>query len=116
MDIDSSLYFGLSIVFRARHILTKVQFVVQAEYKMNQCTLDLTDYEHQVEDICAYGRDPGFDQLIGALGHIARQRPKYLIDTVMLWRKKNGDIAAKARLDYDANMVRSITITLLGGY
>ena len=66
---------------------------------MNQCALELTEHDHQVEDICGYGVDPGFDQLISALGHIAQQKPKYLIDTVMLWRKRIGDVANQAKSD-----------------
>lgn len=37
--------------------------------------------------------DPNFDQLIVALGHIARQKPKNLIDTLMFWRKSKSEEA-----------------------
>lgn len=43
------------------------------------------------------GMDPSFDQLITALGHIAHQKPKPLIDSMMLWRKKKSDDANEAR-------------------
>jgi hypothetical protein len=71
----------------------------QADFKMNQCVLELTEHENTVEDVCGHGVDPGFDQLISALGHIARQNPKYLIDYVMWWRKEKADEANKARSD-----------------
>jgi hypothetical protein len=41
--------------------------------------------------------DPTFDQLISALGHIASQKPRPLIDTLMLWRKNKSDAANEAR-------------------
>ena len=53
----------------------------------------------RIEDICGAGADPEFDQLISALGHIARPKPKSLIDTVMYWRKTKGDAASAARAE-----------------
>lgn len=50
-----------------------------------------------MEEVCGPGADRNFDQLISALGHIARQKPKPLIDTIMLWRKAKGDAAITAR-------------------
>jgi len=80
--------------------------MAQADSKMNQCVIVLTEHETTVEDVCGHGVDLGFDQLISALGHIARQNPKYLIDYVMWWRKEKADEANKARSD--ASMVRRI--------
>lgn len=80
-----------------------VKFMAQADSKMNQCILVEIEHETTVEDFCGHGVDPGFDQLISALGHIARQNPKYLIDYVMWWRKEKADEANKARSD--ASMV-----------
>ncbi len=59
--------------------------------------------EAVVEEICGPRVDPQFDQLISALGHIARQKPKRLIDTLMLWRKAKSEAAAAARAE--ANQV-----------
>jgi furry protein family len=91
-----------------------IQFVGQAESKINQCIMQLGQVEAPVEEVCGPGADPKFDQLISALGHIARQKPKPLIDTVMLWRKAKGEAAATANrmayqvgdclLDCHANM------------
>ncbi|KAJ5712500.1 hypothetical protein N7493_008968 [Penicillium malachiteum] len=72
-------------------------FVGQADSKINQAILKLGESEAPVEEVCGPGADPNFDQLISALGHIARQKPKPLIDTIMLWRKAKGDAATTAR-------------------
>lgn len=50
-----------------------------------------------MEQICGPGVDPAFDQLIVALGHVARPKPKALIDSMMLWRKAKSDVAGEAR-------------------
>ena len=50
-----------------------------------------------MEEVCGPGVDPDFDQLISALGHIARQKPKPLIDTIMFWRQNKGETANKAQ-------------------
>lgn len=55
------------------------------------------EVEAPVEETCGAGADPVFDQLISALGYIARQKPKPLIDTIMLWRKSKGDAAVSAK-------------------
>jgi len=55
------------------------------------------DPEPHIEQICGPGVDPAFDQLIVALGHIAKQKPKPLIDSMMLWRKSKSDAANDAR-------------------
>lgn len=72
-------------------------FVGQADSKINQAILKLGESEAPVEEVCGPGADSDFDQLISALGHIARQKPKPLIDTIMLWRKAKGDAAITAR-------------------
>lgn len=69
----------------------------QADYKINQCVLEISEVEPRVEDVCGPGIDPSFDQLISALGHIARQKPKPLIDTIMYWRKAKGEAATNAK-------------------
>ena len=55
--------------------------------------------EPRVEDVCGPGVDPDFDQLIAALGYIARQKPKPLIDTIMFWRKAKGEAANAAKVE-----------------
>jgi hypothetical protein len=74
-----------------------LQFIAQAEEKINQCITIPLDPEPQIEQICGLGVDPTFDQLISALGHIASQKPKPLIDSMMLWRKTKSDAASEAR-------------------
>lgn len=61
-----------------------------------------------MEAICAPGVDPDFDLLISALGHIARQKPKPLLDTLMYWRKAKGELAQKARESANPVAVRNI--------
>lgn len=59
--------------------------------------MEISDMEPRVEDVCGPGVDTSFDQLISALGHIARQKPRPLIDTIMYWRKAKGEEATSAR-------------------
>ncbi|KAA8651342.1 putative cell morphogenesis protein (PAG1) [Aspergillus tanneri] len=68
-------------------------FVGQADNKINQAIMKLGESDAPVEQVCGPGADTNFDQLISALGHIARQKPKPLIDTIMFWRKAKGDAA-----------------------
>jgi hypothetical protein len=68
-------------------------FVVRADAKINQCLTTIDTVATPVEQCCAAGVDPSFDQLITSLGHITRQNPKPLVDSLMLWRKAKGDAA-----------------------
>ncbi|KAL4872860.1 hypothetical protein BDV12DRAFT_161639 [Aspergillus spectabilis] len=72
-------------------------FVGQADNKINQAIMKLGESDTPVEDVCGPGADPKLDQLISALGHIARQKPKPLIDTIMFWRKAKGDAVLGAK-------------------
>lgn len=72
-------------------------FIGQAEQKIAQCMTDRGQPEARVEFACGPGVDPNFDQLIAALGHIARPNPKPLIDSIMLWRKAKSEEASKLR-------------------
>lgn len=78
----------------------------QADSKINQAIMKLGESDTPVEQVCGPGADPTFDQLISALGHIAREKPKPLIDTIMFWRKAKGDSAIVAK--QTANQVRAI--------
>ena len=70
---------------------------MQADNKIDQCILGASDKPNHLEHICGAGVDPDFDQLISALAHINRQKPKPLVDTIMYWRKAKGDQAMKAK-------------------
>ena len=50
-----------------------------------------------LDKVCGAGVDPELDQLISALAHINRQKPKPLVDTMMLWRRAKGDELIKAK-------------------
>lgn len=70
---------------------------MQADHKIDQCILGTPDRQNYLEHVCGSGVDPDFDQLISALAHINRQKPKPLVDTIMYWRKAKGDQAMKAK-------------------
>lgn len=72
-------------------------FVVRADAKINQTLANAEVMATPVEQTCGPGADPSFDQLITSLGHIARQNPKPLVDSLMLWRKNKGDTAQAMR-------------------
>ncbi|TVY83603.1 Cell morphogenesis protein, partial [Lachnellula suecica] len=91
----------------ALHVLF-TSFLAQADSKINQCVTTPLDPEPQIEQICGLGVDPTFDQLISALGHIASQKPKPLIDSMMLWRKTKSDAASEARTQLQQSRNNSI--------
>ncbi|KAK4457324.1 cell morphogenesis N-terminal-domain-containing protein [Cladorrhinum samala] len=80
----------------ALHVLFTT-FIAQAEEKLNECITVPFEPEPQIDLICGPGVDAEFDKLIVALGHIAKQKPKPLIDSMMLWRKSKSDAASEAR-------------------
>ncbi|KAI1423289.1 cell morphogenesis N-terminal-domain-containing protein [Xylaria sp. FL1777] len=80
----------------ALHVLF-TSFIAHAEEKLNECMTIPFDPEPKIEKICGPGADPAFDQFIVALGHIARPKPKALIDAIMLWRKTKSEAASDAR-------------------
>ena len=75
-------------------------FVGRAEQKMNKCAKGLPEPMKRVEDVCGPGADSDFDALISAMGHMNREKPKALVDTVMFWRKSKSEAvhAAQQRL------------------
>ncbi|KAL8700713.1 MAG: hypothetical protein Q9201_005304 [Fulgogasparrea decipioides] len=89
--------------YALHHLFTS--FVGQADAKINRCVDNIGDGELRVEDVCGPGVDADFDQLISALGHIARDKPKHLIDTVMFWRRLKGEAATNAKTEF--NQARS---------
>lgn len=72
-------------------------FVVRADNKINQCLANIDVVATPVEQTCGPGADAAFDQLITSLGHITRQNPKSLVDSLMLWRKAKGDAASNIK-------------------
>ncbi|KAI1337403.1 cell morphogenesis N-terminal-domain-containing protein [Xylariaceae sp. FL0016] len=80
----------------ALHVLF-TSFIAHAEEKLNECITVPLEPEPSIEKICGPGADPAFDQFIVALGHIARPKPKSLIDSIMLWRKYKSEAANEAR-------------------
>lgn len=90
----------------ALHVLF-TSFIARAEEKLNETITVPFDPEPQIENICGPGVDPAFDQAIVALGHIAKQKPKPLIDSMMLWRKSKSDAANEARSQAQQSQLRS---------
>lgn len=72
-------------------------FIVFADPLINRCAVDMRDQDLRLEAICGPGVDHTFDQLVAALGHVSRSKPKPLIDSLMLWRKGKSEAAMEAR-------------------
>lgn len=79
----------------ALHILF-TKFVRHAESKLNLCLQHPLISEPPIVDILGEGVDPIFDKIIESLGHIAKKKPKPVIDAMMFWRKTKSEIAAVA--------------------
>lgn len=79
----------------ALHILF-TKFVRHAESKLNSCLQHALVSEPPIVDILGEGMDPLFDKIIESLGHIARKKPKPVIDAMMFWRKTKSEIAGVA--------------------
>ncbi|KAI1398886.1 cell morphogenesis N-terminal-domain-containing protein [Hypoxylon fuscum] len=80
----------------AMHVLF-TSFIAMAEDKLQECITVPFDPEPPIEQVCGPGADPAFDRFIVALGHIASQKPRPLIDSIMLWRKHKSEAANEAR-------------------
>lgn len=79
----------------ALHILF-TKFVRHAENKLNLCLQHPLASEPPIVDILGEGVDPVFDKIIESLGHIAKRKPKPVIDAMMFWRKTKSEIAGVA--------------------
>ena len=88
---------------------------MQADLRIDQCVLGASGKTQSLEHICGAGVDPDFDQLISALAHINRQKPKPLVDTIMYWRKAKGDQAMKAKekLNNVGGLPNYLVVTLI---
>ena len=72
-------------------------FVGRAEHKMGKCARGIPEPFARVEEICGPGVDPDFDALISAMGHMNREKPKALVDTIMFWRKSKSEAVHAAQ-------------------
>ncbi|QLL31427.1 hypothetical protein HG536_0B02900 [Torulaspora globosa] len=79
----------------ALHVLF-TKFVRHAESKLNLCLQHPLISEPPIVDILGEGVDPVFDKIIESLGHIAKRKPKPVIDAMMFWRKTKSEIARVA--------------------
>lgn len=75
--------------YSLHHLFNK--FLPQADFKIRQCILDQgSRHDTSIELICGQGADPDFDNLIYAMAHITRRKPKPLVDTIMYWRQQRA--------------------------
>lgn len=79
----------------ALHILF-TKFIRYAENKLNMCLQQLDMAEPSIVEILGEGVDPSFDEIIKSLGHIAKKKPKPVIDAMMFWRKTKSEAANSA--------------------
>lgn len=62
-----------------------------AEEKLNWVLNHTLDYEPDMTSRLHHGADPEFDRVLAMLGSVARQRPKPIIDALMIWRKSKSE-------------------------
>lgn len=77
------------------HILF-TKFIRYAENKLNACLEYPVTMEPPIVEILGEGYDPSFDKVIESLGHIAKKKPKPVIDAMMFWRKTKSEAATLA--------------------
>lgn len=85
--------------YALHHLFTS--FIAEADERIERCMARPGEMEPRLEDICGPGADSNFDQLISSLGHINRQKPKYVIDSVILWHKRKSDLAKQIRMEVE---------------
>lgn len=85
--------------FALHHLFTS--FIAEADNRIERCMARPGESEPRLENVCGPGADPAFDQLISSLGHINRHKPKYVIDSVILWHKRKSDLAKQIRLELE---------------
>ncbi|KAL9102959.1 MAG: hypothetical protein Q9163_001946 [Psora crenata] len=80
--------------YALHHLFTR--FLPLADHKIKSCVMDPSDPANNIEAICGPGADHDFDQLLAAMAHITRRKPRHLVDTVMLWRLQKVNRASDA--------------------
>ena len=85
--------------FALHHLFTS--FIAEADNRIERCMARPGESEPRLESVCGPGAEPAFDQLISSLGHINRHKPKFVIDSVILWHKRKSDLAKQIRLELD---------------
>ena len=96
--------------YAMHHLLNA--FFVRANQKIDMCLSKLDVLLLPVEQICGAGADPAFDQLLLALGHVTRQQPKALVDSLMYWRQTKADNASSARKQLSSHRTPSAPANL----
>lgn len=84
----------------ALHILF-TKFIRHAEQKLDLCLQQPLVIEPPIVEILGEGIDPTFDKVIESLGHVAKNKPKPVIDAMMFWRKTKSEAAINANHDLE---------------
>ncbi|CCD25338.1 Tao3p NDAI_0F00190 [Naumovozyma dairenensis CBS 421] len=95
----------------ALHIIF-TKFIRATEIKLNLCIQGISnnpDKEPLIVNYLAKEIDPNFDSIIESLGHIAKKKPKPVIDAMMFWRKTKSEIANTAAKDLE-NFIKEYQI------
>lgn len=53
--------------------------------------------DFHIDEVCGPGVDPSFDQMLSALGYVARARPKPLIERLIQWREVHAKRGGASR-------------------
>lgn len=87
----------------ALHILF-TKFLRQAEEKLNMCLEYPLEVEPPIGEMLNEGVDLKFDKIVESLGHIARNKPKPVIDAMMFWRKAKSELANAASEEFESKV------------
>ena len=82
-------------------------FEKQADLKINECARKVTQSHMRIEDVCGPGIDPDFDLLISSMGHVARHKPRGLVDKIMYWRRFKSEANQQAQNEWSAVRVHN---------
>ena len=82
-------------------------FEKQADLKINDCARKVTQSNIRIEDLCGPGVDPDFDLLISSMGHVARHKPRGLVDKIMYWRRFKSEANQQAHAEWNAVRVHN---------
>ncbi|KAI9662729.1 MAG: Cell morphogenesis protein PAG1 [Alyxoria varia] len=77
--------------FTLEHLLQS--FFHQADIKVERCASNTLVIDPDFEESFGRGADPNFDQILNALAHVARMRPRPLIERLIKWKTKHDDSA-----------------------
>jgi len=84
--------------FALDHLFTA--FLAQAEVKINDwSSTSRSNAEVGIDEVCGAGIDTSFDQLLSAMGHVARAKPNPLLERVVEWRDSFNKAGVMRRME-----------------